>query len=101
RFRYSEDDVVNYILQILQGLEYLHEQKILHLDMKPENIMVSYMNTVKIIDFGSAQTFNPLILRQLGKRVGTLEYMSPEMIKGDPVGPAADVWGLGVLTYIM
>ncbi|KAM3916775.1 striated muscle preferentially expressed protein kinase isoform 2-T2 [Leptodactylus fuscus] len=101
RFRYSEDDVVNYILQILQGLDYLHEQKILHLDIKPENIMVSYMNTVKIIDFGSAQTFNPLILRQIGKRVGTLEYMSPEMIKGDPVGAAADVWGLGVLTYIM
>ncbi|XP_073401555.1 striated muscle preferentially expressed protein kinase isoform X4 [Dendrobates tinctorius] len=101
RFRYSEDDVVNYILQILQGLDYLHEQKILHLDIKPENVMVSYMNTVKIIDFGSAQIFNPLVLRQLGKRVGTLEYMSPEMIRGDPVGAAADVWGLGVLTYIM
>ncbi|XP_069838652.1 striated muscle preferentially expressed protein kinase isoform X2 [Dendropsophus ebraccatus] len=101
RFRYSEDDVVNYLLQILQGLEYLHEQKILHLDIKPENIMVSYMNTVKIIDFGSAQTFSPLVLRALGKRVGTLEYMSPEMLKGDPVGPAADVWGLGVLTYLM
>ncbi|XP_075687143.1 striated muscle preferentially expressed protein kinase-like [Rhinoderma darwinii] len=101
RFRYSEDDVVNYIIQILQGLEYLHEQKILHLDIKPENIMVSYMNTVKIIDYGSAQTFSPLVLRQLGKRVGTLEYMSPEMIKGEPVGPAADVWGLGVLSYIM
>ncbi|XP_063285379.1 striated muscle preferentially expressed protein kinase isoform X2 [Pelobates fuscus] len=101
RFRYSEDDVVNYLLQILQGLEYLHEQKILHLDIKPENIMVSYMNTVKIIDFGSAQTFNPLVLRQLGKRVGTLEYMAPEMVKGDPIGPAADIWGIGVLTYIM
>ncbi|XP_068102124.1 striated muscle preferentially expressed protein kinase isoform X2 [Hyperolius riggenbachi] len=101
RFRYSEDDVVNYILQILQGLEYLHDQNILHLDIKPENIMVSYMNTVKIIDFGSAQTFSPLVLRPLGKRVGTLEYMSPEMLKGEPIGPAADVWGLGVLTYIM
>ncbi|KAM4697498.1 striated muscle preferentially expressed protein kinase [Rhinophrynus dorsalis] len=101
RFRYSEDDVVNYLLQILQGLEYLHEQRILHLDIKPENVIVSYMNTVKIIDFGSAQTFNPLVLRPLGKRVGTLEYMSPEMVKGDPVGPAADVWGVGVLTYIM
>ncbi|XP_075037113.1 striated muscle preferentially expressed protein kinase isoform X2 [Mixophyes fleayi] len=101
RFRYSEDDVVTYLLQILQGLEYLHEQKILHLDIKPENVMVSYMNTVKIIDFGSAQPFTPLILRQLGKRVGSLEYMSPEVIKGDPVGPGADVWGLGVLTYIM
>ncbi|XP_073490417.1 striated muscle preferentially expressed protein kinase isoform X2 [Aquarana catesbeiana] len=101
RFRYSEDDVANYLLQIFQGLEYLHEQKILHLDIKPENIMVSYMNTIKIIDFGSAQIFSPLVLRQLGKRVGTLEYMSPEMLKGEPIGPAADIWGLGVLTYVM
>eukprot|EP00079_Xenopus_tropicalis_P039024 XP_017952795.1 PREDICTED: striated muscle preferentially expressed protein kinase [Xenopus tropicalis] len=101
RFRYSEDDVVNYLLQILQGLEYLHEQKVLHLDIKPENVIVSYMNTVKIIDLGSAQNFTPLVLRPLGKRIGTLEYMSPEMLKGDAVGPAADIWGVGVLTYIM
>ncbi|KAG8432208.1 hypothetical protein GDO86_016741 [Hymenochirus boettgeri] len=101
RFRYSEDDVVNYLLQILQGLEYLHDQRILHLDIKPENIIVSYMNTVKIIDFGGAQTFTPLVLRQLEKRTGTLEYMAPEMVKGDAVGPAADIWGVGVLTYIM
>ncbi|XP_041431903.1 striated muscle preferentially expressed protein kinase-like isoform X2 [Xenopus laevis] len=101
RFRYSEDDVVNYLLQILQGLEYLHEQKVLHLDIKPENVIVSYMNTVKIIDLGSAQNFTPLVLRPLGKRAGTLEYMSPEMLKGDAVGPAADIWGVGVLTYLM
>ncbi|OCT60995.1 hypothetical protein XELAEV_18047020mg [Xenopus laevis] len=101
RFRYSEDDVVNYLLQILQGLEYLHEQKVLHLDIKPENVIVSYMNTVKIIDLGSAENFTPLVLRPLGKRVGTLEYMSPEMLKGDAVGPAADIWGVGVLTYLM
>ncbi|XP_075566404.1 striated muscle preferentially expressed protein kinase [Pelecanus crispus] len=101
RFRYSEDDVVNYLLQLLQGLEYLHGHRIVHLDIKPDNVVVSGMNALKIIDFGSAQTYNPLVLRQLGRRVGTLEYMSPEVVKGDPVGSAADVWGVGVLTYIM
>ncbi|NXF12194.1 SPEG kinase, partial [Smithornis capensis] len=101
RFRYSEDDVVSYILQILQGLEYLHGRRIVHLDIKPDNIIVSGTNALKIIDFGSAQTYNPLVLRQLGRRAGTLEYMSPEVVKGDPVGSAADVWGVGVLTYIM
>ncbi|XP_069717368.1 striated muscle preferentially expressed protein kinase isoform X1 [Phaenicophaeus curvirostris] len=101
RFRYSEDDVVNYVLQLLQGLEYLHSHRIVHLDIKPDNIIISGMNALKIIDFGSAQTYNPLVLRQLGRRVGTLEYMSPEVVKGDPVGSAADVWGIGVLTYIM
>ncbi|XP_062435036.1 striated muscle preferentially expressed protein kinase isoform X2 [Rhea pennata] len=101
RFRYSEDDVVSYVLQLLQGLEYLHSRRVVHLDIKPDNVVVSGMNALKIIDFGSAQTYNPLVLRQLGRRVGTLEYMSPEVVKGDPVGSAADVWGVGVLTYIM
>ncbi|XP_052648343.1 striated muscle preferentially expressed protein kinase isoform X3 [Harpia harpyja] len=101
RFRYSEDDVVSYVLQLLQGLEYLHSRRIVHLDIKPDNVVISGMNALKIIDFGSAQTYNPLVLRQLGRRVGTLEYMSPEVVKGDPVGSAADVWGVGVLIYIM
>ncbi|XP_067300457.1 striated muscle preferentially expressed protein kinase isoform X2 [Pseudorasbora parva] len=101
RFRYSEDDVVAYIVQILQGLDYLHSRRILHLDIKPENIIVTYMNVVKIIDFGSAQNFNPLFLKQFSPPIGTLDYMSPEMLKGDVVGPPADIWSIGILTYIM
>lgn len=75
RFRYSEDDVVTYIVQVLQGLDYLHNRRILHLDIKPDNIIITYMNVVKIIDFGSAQTFNPLFLKQFSPAIGTLEYM--------------------------
>uniref|UniRef100_A0A3P8NNC0 non-specific serine/threonine protein kinase n=1 Tax=Astatotilapia calliptera TaxID=8154 RepID=A0A3P8NNC0_ASTCA len=101
RFRYSEDDVVTYVVQILQGLDYLHARRILHLDIKPDNIIVTYMNVIKIIDFGSAQTYNPLFLKQFSPPVGTLEYMSPEMLKGDVVGPPADIWSVGVLTFIM
>uniref|UniRef100_A0A3P8S7Z8 Protein kinase domain-containing protein n=1 Tax=Amphiprion percula TaxID=161767 RepID=A0A3P8S7Z8_AMPPE len=67
RFRYSEDDVVTYIVQILQGLDYLHTRRILHLDIKPENVIVTYMNIIKIIDFGSAQTYNPLFLKLSGR----------------------------------
>ncbi|XP_030637588.1 striated muscle preferentially expressed protein kinase [Chanos chanos] len=101
RFRYSEDDVVGYIVQILQGLEYIHNQQILHLDIKPDNIMVTHLNVVKIIDFGSAQSFNPLYLRHYSKDLGTLEYMAPELLKGEVVGPPADIWSLGVVTYVM
>ncbi|CAB1346776.1 unnamed protein product [Coregonus sp. 'balchen'] len=86
---------------VLQGLDYLHNRRILHLDIKPENIIITYMNMVKIIDFGSAQTFNPLFLKQFNPPVGTLEFMSPEMLKGDVVGPSADIWSVGVLTFIM
>uniref|UniRef100_A0A4W5PI88 Striated muscle enriched protein kinase a n=1 Tax=Hucho hucho TaxID=62062 RepID=A0A4W5PI88_9TELE len=101
RFRYSEDDVVCYLVQILQGLEYLHNRRILHLDIKPDNVMVTNLNVIKIVDFGSSQNFNPLSLKQYNSGLGTLEYMSPEMVKGDVVGPPADIWSLGVLTYIM
>ncbi|KAM9396511.1 striated muscle preferentially expressed protein kinase isoform 1-T1 [Salvelinus alpinus] len=101
RFRYSEDDVVCYLVQLLQGLEYLHNRRILHLDIKPDNVMVTNLNVIKIVDFGSAQNFKPLSLKQYNSGLGTLEYMSPEMVKGDVVGPPADIWSLGVLTYVM
>uniref|UniRef100_A0A673GPF5 non-specific serine/threonine protein kinase n=1 Tax=Sinocyclocheilus rhinocerous TaxID=307959 RepID=A0A673GPF5_9TELE len=101
RFCYSEDDVVGFIVQILQGLEYLHNCRILHLDIKPDNIMVTNLNVIKIIDFGSAQRFNPLSLQPYSRELGTLEHMAPELLKGDLVGPPADIWSLGVLSYIM
>lgn len=128
RFRYSEDDVVGYLVQILQGVEYLHSRRVLHLDLKPDNIMVTNLNTIKIVDFGSAQSFNPLSLKQKDLRTGSLEYMgedgsipefllvplvvliffsflymmeAPEMVKGEVVGPPADVWSIGVVTFIM
>ncbi|XP_061918758.1 striated muscle preferentially expressed protein kinase-like isoform X2 [Entelurus aequoreus] len=101
RFRYSEDDVVEYLVQILQGVEYLHNRRVLHLDLKPDNIMVTNNNTIKIVDFGSAQSFNPLSLKQQDSVTGTLEYMAPEMVKGEVVGPPADIWTVGIVIYIM
>uniref|UniRef100_A0A3B3XZR3 Protein kinase domain-containing protein n=1 Tax=Poecilia mexicana TaxID=48701 RepID=A0A3B3XZR3_9TELE len=78
RFRYSEDDVVGYLVQILQAVEYLHNHRVLHLDLKPENILVTNLNVVKIVDFGSAQSFNPLNLEPKGTGAGTLEYMGKD-----------------------
>ncbi|XP_056226334.1 striated muscle preferentially expressed protein kinase [Seriola aureovittata] len=101
RFRYSEDDVVGYLVQILQGVEYLHNRRVLHLDLKPDNIMVTNLNAIKIVDFGSAQSFNPLSLKHRDSEAGTLEYMAPEMVKGEVVGPPADIWTIGVVIYIM
>ncbi|KAM3585598.1 uncharacterized protein V6R79_022192 [Siganus canaliculatus] len=101
RFRYSEDDVVGYLVQILQGVEYLHNRRILHLDLKPDNIMVTNLNTIKIVDLGSAQSFNPLSLKRQDTGAGTLEYLAPELVKGEVVGPPADIWTVGVVTHIM
>ncbi|XP_055472559.1 striated muscle preferentially expressed protein kinase isoform X2 [Psammomys obesus] len=101
RFRYSEDDVATYVVQLLQGLDYLHSHHVLHLDIKPDNLLLAADNALKIVDFGSAQPYNPQALKPLGHRTGTLEFMAPEMVKGDPIGSATDIWGAGVLTYIM
>ena len=78
RFRYSEDDVAGYLVQILQGVEYLHNRRVLHLDLKSDNILVTNLNVIKIVDFGSAQGFNPLSLKQQESGAGTLEYMGED-----------------------
>ena len=87
--------VVDAVLQVVDALEYLHENRIVHGDVKPTNVIVSPDGSAHVIDLG--------IATRPGEPVegfrGTLGYAAPELLKGDPPTPATDLYGLGALLY--
>lgn len=86
---------------VVQAIAYLHSKKILHRDIKSNNIKISTAGQVKILDFGIAKdTVTPRLTLD-GHYVGSLHYLSPEQVMGKPVDPRADIWSLGILFYEM
>ena len=101
--RFSLKEAIPIIEQICTGLSFAHSKNILHLDMKPGNIMVMPFGEVKIMDFGLAQQLRPGTSHlNLPKIFGTPLYIAPEQIrpgKGNIVRHATDIWALGVIVY--
>ncbi len=89
-----------YILrQVAEALAYIHNQGIIHKDIKPENILVAENSEIKLIDFSLAQTKWDRLL-QFGKRIeGTPLYMAPEQIRGERCDPRTDIYSLGATIY--
>jgi myosin-light-chain kinase len=90
-----------YAVQICEGVNFIHSCNIIHLDMKPENILCVNRNghRVKIIDFGLARKFDPT--KQLKVLFGTPEFVAPEVINFDRVGFGTDMWSVGVICYVL
>ncbi|XP_011602461.2 myosin light chain kinase, smooth muscle [Takifugu rubripes] len=100
-FEHTERASVHYVQQILEGVAFMHQQNIVHLDLKPENIVcVDKTGTfVKIIDFGLASKIdNTTPLKVMH---GTPEFVAPEVINYEPVCLATDMWSIGVICYIL
>jgi hypothetical protein len=93
--------------QIADGLAAAHAKGIIHRDLKPANVVVDASGHATILDFGVARIVSgaspkaPAGLTEPGMVMGTLGYMSPEQIRGQPVGPASDLFALGCLMYEM
>ncbi|KAM9380763.1 serine/threonine-protein kinase 17B [Phaethornis superciliosus] len=100
--RIDEREIIRLIRQILEGLRCLHENNIVHLDLKPQNILLSSMDPlgdVKIVDFGMSRKLESSgELRQI---MGTTEYLAPEILNYDPITTATDMWNLGVISYML
>ena len=88
-------------IEICKALSYAHNKGMIHRDIKPGNVMLSVQGDVKLTDFGIVYLAGASDLTQPGHMLGTPAYMSPEQIEGGKIGPASDIFSLGVLLYEM
>jgi eukaryotic-like serine/threonine-protein kinase len=107
----APETATRYGLEIAAALAHAHERGIVHRDLKPANIMITAAGSVKVLDFGLAKrlpeadlsgaTLSQEPLSQPGAVVGTLLYMAPEALRGEPADARTDIWGLGTVLYEM
>uniref|UniRef100_A0A3B4Y1E3 Obscurin, cytoskeletal calmodulin and titin-interacting RhoGEF a n=1 Tax=Seriola lalandi dorsalis TaxID=1841481 RepID=A0A3B4Y1E3_SERLL len=104
---YAETHVAELLVQILSAVDYLHSRRVIHLDLKSDNMLVDDGNHLKIVDFGSAQSYTPGQPLNIEHIQGLSEskYIvlpkAPEILEGQGVGPETDVWAIGVLSFIL
>ncbi|XP_027890909.1 triple functional domain protein isoform X6 [Xiphophorus couchianus] len=99
----TEEKVASYLQSVLEALHYLHNCRIVHLDVKPENLLVAHnasaQPVVKLTDFGDAVQLNSA--HYVHPLLGSPEFASPELVLGEPVSLTSDLWSLGVVTYVL
>ncbi|XP_035268295.1 serine/threonine-protein kinase 17A [Anguilla anguilla] len=99
---FKEGDVKRLMRQILEGVAFLHRSNVVHLDLKPQNILltsVDPLGDIKIVDFGLSRMVSST--QELREIMGTPEYVAPEILNYEPISTATDMWSIGVLAYVM
>jgi serine/threonine-protein kinase len=87
--------------QLAEGLAAVHAHGLVHRDVKPANVLIDSRSTPLLTDFGLARSSGEARLTQTGVIAGTPAYMSPEQARGEEVGPASDLYSLGIVLYEM
>jgi serine/threonine protein kinase len=93
-------EALSMVLQACRGLDYAHRNGVVHRDVKPGNLLRAEDGVVKLADFGIAKAVtDESAITQVGSVIGTAAYLAPEQAAGEEVGPPADLYALGVVTY--
>ena len=92
-----ELDCNGLIRGLLDALDHVHEARIVHRDVKPANVLIGTDGHARLTDFGIAQPEDATQLTQTGGVMGTLRYLAPEVLEGEPATPASDLYALGML----
>jgi len=99
----NEIRAIDIFIQILEGIEHIHQKGIIHRDIKPSNIIINNDDNIKLLDFGIAKDSqnDPRLTRVGGNVGGTPMYMSPEHVSSEPIGVKSDIYCLGVTLWQM
>lgn len=97
-----ERQITRLIRQMLEGIHLLHQGSVVHLDLKPQNILLTSLyplGDVKLVDFGLARRLGTI--GELREILGTPEYVAPEILNYEPITTATDLWSVGVIAYML
>jgi hypothetical protein len=95
------DEAVAYAIEIGRGLTAAHARKLVHRDVKPQNVLIDPDGRAKVTDFGIARSLEQKGMTATGRVLGTTDYVSPEQAMGEDVDERSDVYSLGVVLYEM